>query len=54
MEEGLLRKIANEEIKKVILADIDSALIFTYIQTLEKQNKELKKILKERFGYLYE
>ena len=53
MEEEL-RKIANEEMKKIIMTDIDSSIIFTYIQTLEKQNKEMKQILKERYGYLYE
>ena len=54
MEEDKFRKIAKEEITKAIMQNIDSTLIFSYIQALEKENKALKEILKERFGYLYE
>ena len=42
LSEEELRKIAKEEISKSIMDNLDSALIFTYITNLEKENAELK------------
>ena len=45
-----LRKIAKEEASKFIMENLNSAIIFTYIQNLEKviekQQKEIEKLLK--------
>ena len=45
MEEDKFREIAQQEMKKAIMENLDSALIFTYIQKLEQENKELKERL---------
>ena len=42
MNEEEMRKMLNSEIKKEIKLHLDSALIFTYVQTLEKEIEELK------------
>lgn len=47
MELEELRKIAQEEIKKQIIENLDSSLVFTYIQNLENENKKLQDKLKE-------
>ena len=39
-----LRKIAKEEASKFIMENLNSAIIFTYIQNLEKVIEELKVI----------
>ena len=39
-----LRKIAKEEASKFIMENLNSAIIFTYIQNLEKEIEELKVI----------
>ena len=52
MNEEEIRKMLNTEIKKEIKLNLDSALIFTYVQALEKENAELKQILRERYGYM--
>lgn len=51
MSEEEIRNVLREQIKNEINLNLDSALIFTYVQSLEKENEELKNILKERFGY---
>lgn len=48
-EEEKLRKIANEEMKKAIMENLDSSLIFTYIQSLEKELNQEKEKNKELF-----
>lgn len=42
MREEELRKIAKEEMLKLIMDNLDSSLIFTYITNLEKENKNAK------------
>ena len=42
-----LRKIAKEEASKFIMENLNSAIIFTYIQNLEKVIENLKEINKE-------
>ena len=44
MSEEELRKIAKEEASKFIMENLNSAIIFTYIQNLEKEIEELKVI----------
>ena len=44
MNEEELRKIAKEEASKFIMENLNSAIIFTYIQNLEKEIEELKVI----------
>ena len=44
MTEQELRKIAQEEISKQILKNIDSSLIFSYVSELEKNNIPRRKI----------
>ena len=39
-----LRKIAKEEASKFIMENLNSVIIFTYIQNLEKEIEELKVI----------
>lgn len=48
MNEEELRKIAQEEISKQIMCNLDSALIFKYIQNLEEENKNLKRQLENK------
>ena len=48
-----MKEFIKEETQKEIMNNLDSSLIFIYIQKLEKQNEEMKKILKEKYGYLY-
>lgn len=40
-----IRKIAQEELAKQIRENIDSALIFSYINQLEQENNDLKQKL---------
>lgn len=42
-----LRKIAKEEASKFIMENLNSAIIFTYIQNLEKEIENLNEINKE-------
>lgn len=42
-----LRKIAKEEASKFIMENLNSVIIFTYIQNLEKEIENLKEINKE-------
>lgn len=42
-----LRKIAKEEASKFIMENLNSVIIFTYIQNLEKEIEKLKVINKE-------
>ena len=54
MEEDKLREIAQQEMKKAIMENLDSALIFTYIQKLEQENKELEyKLAVEKTDNIY-
>lgn len=47
MSEEELRKIAKEEASKFIMENLNSVIIFTYIQNLEKEMENLKEINKE-------
>lgn len=47
MSEEQIRKIASDEFTKNIMTNLDSSIIFKYIQGLENENQELKKIIKE-------
>lgn len=42
-----LRKIAKEEASKFIMENLNSVIIFTYIQNLEKEIENLNEINKE-------
>lgn len=42
-----LRKIAKEEASKFIMENLNSAIIFTYIQNLEKEIENLLKAYKQ-------
>lgn len=55
MNEEILRKIAQEEIQKQIMENLDSSIIFTYINNLEKQleqEKEEREIAEENHKVL--
>ena len=43
MTEEEIRKIANNAFNESIMNNLDSSIIFKYIQGLEKENQELKK-----------
>ena len=47
MLEEKLRKIAQEEIQKQIMENLDCSIIFTYINNLEKQLEQEKEKNKE-------
>lgn len=42
MDKEELKVVVQQEMKKTIMENLDSSLIFTYIQKLEQENKELK------------
>lgn len=58
MTEADLRKIAQEELTKQIFENLDSAIIFTYIQNLENKVKNIdtnyvsKDKIKEKLNYI--
>lgn len=45
MNEEQIRKIASETFTENIMNNLDSSIIFKYIQELEQENQELKKQL---------
>lgn len=47
MTEEEIRKIINDTFDENIMNNLDSSIIFKYIEGLEKQNQELKKQLEE-------
>lgn len=47
MNEEEIRQIAQEELSKQIMENLDSGIIFKYINTLEERNKDLEEIEKE-------
>ena len=47
MEIEQLKNIIKEETQKQIMNNLDSSLIFTYINNLEEENKKLKNIIKD-------
>lgn len=47
-----LRKIAQEEMEKQIKENINSSLIFKYVNDLEKENKTLKEKNKKAKEYI--
>lgn len=47
MEEEI-RRLIKKELNESLMARLDSGLIFTYIQNLEEENRELKKQLFEK------
>lgn len=40
-----LKVMVQQEMKETIMKELDSSMIFTYIQKLEQENKELKERL---------
>ena len=47
MNEEEFRQIAQEELSKQIMENLNSGIIFKYINTLEERNKDLEQIEKE-------
>jgi hypothetical protein len=47
MNEKEFRQIAQEELSKQIMENLNSGIIFKYINTLEERNKDLEQIEKE-------
>ena len=47
MTEEEIRKIINDSFDENIMNNLDSSIIFKYIEGLEKENQELKKQLEE-------
>ena len=54
MSEEEIKKIAREEILDTIKSKLDSSMIFTYINNLEQENKQLKEDKKELIEFLKE
>lgn len=52
MSEEEIKKIAKEEFMNNVMKQLDSALIFTYIQNLENQLQQKENIIKEVREYL--
>ena len=48
MTEEEIRKIINDTFSENIMNNLDSSIIFKYIEGLEKENQELKKQLEEK------
>ena len=48
MTEEEIRKIINDTFDENIMNNLDSSIIFKYIEGLEKENQELKKQLEEK------
>ena len=48
MTEEEIRKIINDTLDENIMNNLDSSIIFKYIEGLEKENQELKKQLEEK------
>ena len=42
MDKEELKVMVQQEMKETIMKELDSSIIFTYIQKLEQENKELK------------
>lgn len=51
MEEDI-KNIAREEMLDTIKTRLDSAMIFTYVDNLEKENKQLKETINELREYI--
>lgn len=48
MDKEELKVMVQQEMKETIMKELDSSIIFTYIQKLEQENKELKsQLIKE-------
>ena len=45
MNEEEIRKIVKETFDKNIMNNLDSSIVFKYVQTLEKENKKYKEII---------
>lgn len=52
MSEEEIKKIARETFVENVMNNLDSAIIFKYIQTLEQENTQLKSVLKEIREYV--
>jgi hypothetical protein len=52
MSEEEIKKIAKEEFMNNVMEQLDSTLIFTYIQSLENQLQQKENIIKEVREYL--
>ena len=52
MSEEEIKKVARETFLENVMKNFDSVVIFEYIQTLERENKKLKNVLKEIREYI--
>lgn len=53
MSEEEIKKIAKEEFMNNVMKQLDSTLIFTYIQKLENQLQQKENIIKEVREFIY-
>lgn len=52
MSEEIIRETVQKEILNGIKKELDSTLIFTYIQSIEQENQQLKEVLDEIREYI--
>ena len=52
MNEEEIRKIAKETFDKNIMNNLDSSIVFKYVQTLEKENKKYKEVINKAINYI--
>ena len=52
MSEEEIKKVARETFLENVMKNFDSVVIFEYIQTLERENTQLKSVLKEIREYI--
>lgn len=54
MNEEEIKKIARETFIENVMNNLDSAIIFKYVQELEQENARLKDKIDKAIKYLYE
>lgn len=52
MNEEQIREIAKETFAENIMNNLDSSIVFKYIQELEQENKKYKEVIDELRNYL--
>ena len=52
MNEEQIRKIAKETFDKNIMNNLDSSIVFKYVQTLEKENKKYKEVINKAIKHV--
>lgn len=52
MNEEEIKRMANEEMLNTIKTELNSSMIFVYIENLEKENKQLKEDKKKIIKYI--